>query len=267
MKTLIPHCIMALALIGLCNTGQAADAPAGAGVVNIVSWDGGDLPPVYERSNQLPLGPEDVLHLSRNGFTPQQIVRMVQERRFVGDASADALIDLKKAGVAPEVLQAVSLHALPPNRALNLSIELTFEGTSREARMRYLYVILPDGPHERVFTADLGAVLSGHWHQDVLMDSTDPLLPKQIRRITFSGEIPLKTYGQKKVLVFTSARPGIYTSADVPEADRPGIQEYTLDYPVSSLRRNCLLQVYYKQDAAVPYKWHMVRSHLQCEWD
>lgn len=261
MKSLISLCFMAL--LALC----AADARAETEVVNIVSWEGGKLPPVYERSDQPPLSAEDILRLSQNGFAPQQVVRMIQERRFAGDASADALIGLKKAGVAPEVLQAVSFHALPPNRALNLSVELSFEGMSMEARRRYLYVILPDGPHERVFTADIGVVLAGRWSRDVLVDQTDPLLPRHIRRITFSGEIPLKTYGPKKVLVFTSTRPDITASADIPDSDRSGVQTYTLDYPASSLRRDCLLRIRYKQDVAIPHKWRMVRSQLQCEWN
>jgi hypothetical protein len=258
------QCVFA-ALTALALSG--ADARVGAEVVNIVGWDGGKFPPVYERSDQLPLSAEDILRLTRNAFVPQQIVQMVQERRFAGDASAQALIGLKQAGVAPEVLQAISLHALPPNRALHLTVELSFEGASREARRRYLYVLIPDGQRERVFTADLGEVLAGRWQRDALVDQTDPLLPRQIRRITFSGEVPLKTYGQKKVLVFTSTRPDILTSADIPVADRRDAQEYALDYPACSLRRDCLVQVRYKQDAAVPYKWRTVRTQFQCEWD
>ena len=256
-----------LALAALSGPARAEDAPTGGVTFNIVRWDGGALPPRYERSDQLPLNAGEVLRLSRTAFAPQQIVRMVQERRFAGDASADGLITLKQAGVAPEVLQAVSLHALPPNRSLNLSIELSFEGTSREARGRYLYVIIPDSARERTFTADLNAVLSGRWQNDALVDNTDPLLPRQVRRITFTGEVPLKTYGQKKVLVLTSARPDILTSADIPEADRPGVREHTIDYPACSLRRDCILQVRYKQDAALSYRWRVVRSDLLCEWN
>ncbi len=263
MKNILRCAFAALTALAL----SGADARAESSVVNLVEWDGGKLPPVYERSDQLPLSAEDILRLSQGGFAPQQIVRMIQERRFAGDASADALIGLKRSGVAPEVLQALSLHALPPNRALNLTVELSFEGASREARRRYLYVILPDGPRERIFTADLSLVLAGRWRQDILADQTDPLLPRQIRRVTFSGEVPLKTYGPRQVTVLTSTRPDLYTSADIPEADRPGIQTYALDYPASSLRRDCLLQIRYKQDVAVPYKWHMVRSQLLCEWD
>ena len=74
-----------------------------------------------------------------------------------------------------------------PNRALSLAIQLEFAGRSREARKRYLYVIIPDGPTERIFTADLGAVLAGSWRRDERVDLSDPLLPKQVRRITVRG--------------------------------------------------------------------------------
>ncbi len=256
-----------LTILGLCAGARAADIPTRGPVINIVEWDGGELPPVYERSDQLPLTVEDILNLSRNDFTPGGIARMVEERRFVGNASAGALIELKKAGVTPEVIQAISRHALPPNRALSFSVQLEFEGASREARRRYLYVVIPDGPYERIFTADLGAVLAGRWRRDILIDQTDPLLPKQVRHVTFTGRVPLKTYGQKKIRVFASTKPDVYTSADIPETDRSGVREYQMDYPASSLQQDCRLRVRFRQDPVLPYKWQMVGSHLECEWN
>ena len=256
-----------LAAVGVCDTGHAADVPTRGPVVNIVKWDGGDLPRVYERSEQLPLTREDILNLAGNGFSPEEVVAMVEERRFVGDASADALIALRRAGVNPRVIQAISRHALPPNRALDLVVLLEFDGASREARSRYLYIIIPDGPQERVFTADIGAVLSGKWQRDALVDETDPLLPRQVRRVTFASEIPLTSYGPKRVLAFTSTRPDIHTSADIPEPDRPGVRGHDIDYPASSLRRDCQVRIRYRQDAVLPYNWHMVDSHIQCEWN
>ncbi len=266
MKQQIWICL-AVALAGWSQTGWAADIPTRGAVVNIVTWDGRNLPPVYERSDQLPLTLEDVVNLSRNDFDDEAIRRMVQERRFAGDASAGALIDLKKAGVSQKVIQAISLHALPPNRSLTLSIQLEFSGQSREARRRYLYVIIPDGPTERVFTADLGAVLAGNWRRDERVDLTDPLLPKQVRRITFSDRVPLKTYGAKTMQVLTSTKPDIFQSSDIPEADRAGIREISFDYPVSSTMQDCRLQVRYRQDVLLPYKWHMAGAHFQCEWN
>lgn len=266
MKQQIRICL-ALALAGWSQTVWAADVPTRGAVVNIVTWDGKNLPPIYERSDQLPLTLEDVVNLSRNDFDDEAIRRMVQERRFAGDASAGSLIELKKAGVSQKVIQAISLHALPPNRALTLSIQLEFAGLSREARRRYLYVIIPDGPVERIFTADLGAVLAGSWRRDERVDLTDPLLPRQVRRITFADRVPLKTYGVKTMQVFTSTKPDIFQSSDIPAADRAGIREFSFDYPVSSTLQDCRLQVRYRQDVLLPYRWHMAGAHFQCEWN
>jgi hypothetical protein len=235
--------------------------------VNIVEWDGGELPPVYERSDQLPLTREDIIDLSSSDFASDQIARMVVERRFVGDATAEGLIELKRAGVAVDVIEAVSRHALPPNRSLDLTVELYFEGTSTEARRRYLYVIIPDDPLQRVFTADLGAILAGKWQHDVRVDETDPLLPKRIRKVVFSGRVPLKDPGRKRVFVLTSTVPDIHGLDDIQEADRAGMEEHWIDYPSSSLRQDCQLRVRYRQDAVLPHKWRMVGTHLQCEWD
>ena len=245
--------------------------PAGA-VFNIVDWDGGPLPPLYERSAQLPLSLDDTIHLSQAEFSDEAIIKMLEERRCVCDATVEALVALKVAGVSEEVIQAVSLHSLPPNRSFGLAISLDFEGlgnktVSNEARRGYLYLIVPDGDKERVFIGNLQAILAGRWQRDALVDHTDLLLPKKVRRVTFAAEVPLKTYGAKKVLVFTSTKPDIYTSADIPAKDRAGVQEFEFEYPVSSLERICNLQVLYKQDAMLANRWHLERTHFQCEWD
>ena len=185
----------------------------------------------------------------------------------MGDASAAGLVALRRAGVAPEIVEAVSRHALAPNRGIRLTIHLEFEGASSQARTRYLYVILPDSPQERVFTADLGAVLAGRWDRDQVVDASDPMLPRQIRRVTFSSRVPLKTYGEKTLQVLTSARPDIHGSQDIPETDRVRMQQHRIDYPTCSLLQDCELRVRFKQDAVLPYKWQMVSSHVQCEWN
>src|SRR5512135_3125838 len=115
--------------------------------VNMAQWDSNSLPPVYERSEQLPLTDEEVKRLAQAGFAPDQLVRMIEERRCACDASAEGLIRLKVAGVDPSVISAVSQHALKPNRVLNLEVTLDFLGESRRARNAYLYVFVDDGEH------------------------------------------------------------------------------------------------------------------------
>ena len=243
-------------------------------IINIVDWDGGPLPKrYYERSDQLPMSLEDVHKLSANKFSTDAIVKMIEERRCACDASADALVRLKKAGVAEQVLQAVSLHSLPPNRSFGLTISLDFEGlggaatVSTQARKGYLYLIVPDGDKERIFIGNLQTILARRWQRDEMIDNTNLLLPKKVRRITFASEIPLKTYGRKKALVLTSTKPDIYTSADIPEADREEMQEFEFEYPAASLENQCILQVLYRQDAILANQWHLVRTNFQCEWN
>lgn len=242
-------------------------------VYNIVDWEGGELPPVYERSAQLPLTLEDVRKLSAGSFSEAAILKMLQERRCACDASVDALVELKESGVSEAVIQAVSLHSLSPNRALNLRLSLDFEGpgggraVSARARKGYLYLIIPDGDRDRVFYGNLQAILAGGRQRDEAVDHTDLLLPKRVRRVSFAARVPLKTHGPRRALVFTSTKPDIYTTADIPAADREGAMEFAFDYPVSSLQRNCTLQVLYRQDALLPDKWHLERSHFECEWD
>ncbi len=241
-------------------------------VYNIVDWQGGPLPRQYERSDQLPLSLDDIRKLSASGFSPASMVKMLEERRCACDASVDALIALKQAGVPEPVIQAVSLHSLQPNRSVYLAVTVDFEGVggakevSAQARKSYLYLIVPDGERERVFVGNLQELLN-RVDPDQIVDRTDPLLPRQVRRVLVGAEVPLKVPGPRQALVFTSARPNIYSSADIPEADQAAVQRYELDYPASSIQRLCNLQVLYRQDALLPDSWQLMRTHFQCEWD
>jgi len=263
------------------NLGGAAGSVLKSGLIhNIVEWDGGALPAVYERSDQLPVTLADVRKLSASKFSDASITKMLEERRCACDASVDALVNLKQAGVSEAVIEAVSLHALRPNRAINLTISMDFEGkggmkeVSSRARKGYLYLIVPDGDgatehadRERVFVGNLQSILGRQWNNDTLTDNTDLLLPKKVRRIQFVSNVPLKTHGQKQALVFTSTKPDIYTSADIPEADRKTAMEFTFNYPASSLQQSCTLQALHRQDTMLADQWHLARAHFECEWD
>jgi hypothetical protein len=253
------------------TAGGAPAMPAGA-VFNIVDWDGGPLPPLYERSAQLPLSLDDTIHLSQAEFSDEAIIKMLEERRCACDASVPSLIRLKQSGVSETVIQAISLHALAPNRHLDLVIHMDFEGlggagaVSTQARKSYLYLIIPDGDRDRVFFGNLHGAL-GRTAARTLVDNTDLLLPKPVRRASFVARVPLKVHGSKRALVFLSTRPDIYTVADIPEADRKAAQEFIFDYPASSLQSRCSLQVLHRQDVMLANRWNLERSHFECEWE
>ena len=242
-------------------------------VFNIVEWDGSELPRLYERSAQLPLNMADLKKLLASDLGSEVIVKMLEARRCACDASADALIELKESGATDELIKAVSLHSLPPNRFMDLTITMDFEGLggsvgpSNQSRRGYLYLIVPDGDRARVFVGNLANILGRKWERDTLVDNTDLVLSKKIRRVALAARVPLKAYGKKEALVFASTKPNIYSSNAIPAAARAAAQAYEFNYPVSSLQQDCSLQVLHRQDAMLPGRWHLVRTHFQCEWN
>lgn len=235
--------------------------------INIVQWDSNQLPRVYERSDQLPLTDDEIARLSKAGFDAPQLVKMIQERRCACDASADGLIKLKEAGVAKEVLSAVSLHAIKPNRSVVLDILLDFSGNSRSIRDAFLYVFVEDGDMTRVLTTNLAELLGTQRNHETMVDRSDLLIARQVRRIRLPGELPLKTYGKHRVLVATSANPSLTHPDQLSKAERKKAQLYTFDYPRSSLQNVCRLNAGYKRDAVLEYKWRFTGSRFECEWN
>lgn len=235
--------------------------------VNIIQWDANALPKIYERSDQLPLSDGEIAKLSKAGFDTPQLVKMIEERRCACDASADGLIRLKEAGVSKDVLSAISLHALKPNRELTLDITLDFTGKGTQIRDSFLYVFVEDGNLTRVLTANLGDLLASRRNHDSLVDKSDILIERQVRRIRLPGTLPLKTYGEHRVLVATSTSPTLTHPDQLSPADRKKAQLYTLDYPRSSLQSVCRLNAGYRRDAVLDYKWRFTGSRFECEWN
>jgi len=235
--------------------------------VNIIQWDANSLPRIYERSDQLPLTEEEVAKLSRAGFGAQQLVKMIEERRCACDASADGLIRLKQAGAAPEVLQAVSTHAIAPNRALDLLVTLDFTGESRSAREGFLYFFVDDGDITRVFTANIPELLRRNNAHETMVDRSDILVARTVRRIELPGRVPLKNYGKHQVLVAASANPPLTHPSQLTPAERARAQTYTFDYPRASIQSLCRLTAGYRRDAVLTDKWQFKGSRFECEWN
>lgn len=235
--------------------------------VNLVTWNSNDLPKVIQRSDQLPLNDEEIVKLAKAGFDAAEVVKMIQERRCACDASADGLIRLKTAGVPKEVISAVSLHGLKPNRALTLLVTLDFTGEGREARNAFLYFFIDDGELTRVMSANLNDFLSRTNRNDVMTDRSDLLITKKVRRIQLAGELPLKSYGKHSVLVVTSANPALTHPSQLNELEKKTSQTYSLEYPRASLMSLCRLNAGYKRDAILAHQWRYMGSRFECEWN
>lgn len=235
--------------------------------INLIEWNSNQLPKLYERSDQLPLTDEEVAKLSKAGFSPAQLVKMIEERRCACDASADGLIRLKQAGVNADVLSAISLHSLAPNRVLNLLVTLDFTGESRSAREAFLYFFVEDGDVTRVLSLNIPDLLQNRNAHDATVDRSDILRARLVRRIQLPGSVPLKTYGTHRVLVAASASPTLTHPSQLTELERAKAQLYTFEYPRSSLQSVCRLTAGYRQDAVLAYKWRFEGSRFECEWN
>lgn len=248
-------------------TGRLPFPAEGEARINILHWDANALPRIYQRSDQLPLSDEDLVKLSKAGFEAPQLVKMIEERRCACDASADGLIRLRQQGVPAEVISAVSLHALRPNRAMNLDVKIDFTGESNEARENFLYFFVEDGDFTRVLTANIGDLLSKQHPHEATVDRSDILIARKVRRIELPGEIPLKTYGAHRLMVVAAARPTLTHPSQLTELERSRAQVYTFDYPRSSIQNLCRLTVGYKRDVVLTYRWHYMGSRFECEWN
>jgi len=235
--------------------------------IHIVQWNAQDLPKIYERSAQLPLTDKEVMELVQAQFSSQMIVKMIEERRCACDASAEGLIRLKKAKVPEEVLQAISLHALKPNRALGLLVNVDFAGNSQEARKAYLYFFIEDGELTRVFRADVNELLGRRFQHEEEIDRSDLMVARKVRRIRLGGLVPLKTYGPRKVLVVSSANPSLSHPGQLSEKEKAEAKTYNFDYPRTSLQSVCQLTIAYRQDAVLAHQWRFMDSRFQCEWN
>lgn len=234
---------------------------------NIIQWDPNQLPRVYERSDQLPLTDAELTKLTQAGFEPAELVKMIEERRCACDASADGLIRLKKAGVDKSVLAAVSRHGLPPNRELDLLVTLDFTGESRTAREGFLYFFVDDGDITRVFTANIPELLQRRNRHETMVDRSDILVARTVRRVQLAGKVPLRTYGPHKVLVAASASPTLTHPSQLNAQELAKSQTYTFDYPRASLQSLCRLTAGYRRDAVLAYKWNFEGSRFECEWN
>jgi hypothetical protein len=235
--------------------------------VDMAQWDSNALPPVYERSEQLPLTDEEVKKLTEAGFSPDQVVRMIAERQCACDASPEGLIRLKVSGVDPSVISAVSQHALKPNRSLNLEVTLDFSGESRRARNAYLYVFVDDGDLTRVMSANVDELLRRPNAHETTVDTSDFLIARTVRRIVLPGQLTLKTYGRHTLVVASSASPSLAHPSQLKAQDRAAAQVYLFDYPRASLQSLCRLTAGYRRDAQIVDRWRFQGSRFECEWN
>lgn len=235
--------------------------------IDIVKWDSVNQAPTYSKAEQPPLTDDELIGLTQAGVGADALVRMIGERRCVCDGTGAGLSKLKKAGLPDSVLSAVSTHGRRPNRQLNMQMVFDFVGESRESKEGQLFVFVDDGPTTRVLNARLHDLLKQEWANEEVVDPNDPLVGRNVRRITFNGAVPLKTYGRHTALVAVSSNPSITHPSQLSDSERKKAQQYTFEYPRVSMNNNCRLLSSYKRDAVLEYQWRYTGSRFECAWE
>jgi len=233
----------------------------------MAQWDSNALPQAVERSEQVPITDAEITKMSQAGFPPDQLVRIIGERQCACDASPEGLIRLRVNGVDPQVISAVSFHALKPNQVLNLEVTLDFAGEGNRSKNAYLYVFVDDGDRTRVMSANIDDLLRRPNAHETTVDKSDYFISRTVRRIVLPGQLDLKTYGRHTLVVATSASPSLTHPSQLKARDRSAAQVYQLDYPRASLQSLCHLTAGYRRDALIVDKWRFLGSRFECEWN
>jgi len=234
--------------------------------LDIGAWENHRPPRPGPRVAQLPLTSDEVIRMTGAGFDPKALVKLLAERRCACDVSADALIALKKAGVDRTVITAMTEHALPANRRLELEITLDFTGAA-PVRDATLYFFIEDSDRTRVFTANLEQLLETPGAHLSTVDRSEILGERQVRRIALPGDVPLHTYGSHTLLVVSSSNPAITHPSQLTPGERSRAQSYRFDYPPASLQSLCHLTAGFRPDGALPGRWRLVGSRFECDWN
>lgn len=260
------------ALGGLLLATAATPAPARE-VIDLMAFQTND-PDAWEslhrQSDSLPFTLDEFKKLAQAGLAEKTLLEMIRTRRLLVVADADTLIALKKDGASDAVVAAVSAYALPPNRSVDLAIQVQVATPYQVTQAPYLYVELKHldtGEQETFLFADLRRLLANRWRVDVTEDRSDPLLPQRIRTLRLWGHAPLRHRGRVEVRVLLTQRPGLTTLDGLPQAEIKGLKSWQIDYPGVSLARACELQLQLNRDSVLKDLFNIERADFRCRWD
>lgn len=235
--------------------------------IHIVDWDSSKFPVQNPRTAQPPLTNQDLMELSHAGMEPARIVSMLEERRCSCDVSARGLVRLKKAGVSEEIISAASLHALAPNKNLELDVNIDIAVKGGVSPKDFVYFFVDDVEYTRAFVVSVADLMARRYASEQLIDRSDVLLEKAVRRVHFRGAVPLRSPGTHTLLVAMSRRPAVAHPAELSPAEMERARIHTFEYPSSSVQRECRLQVGVERDEMLEDRLALRGSRFECEWD
>lgn len=262
--------LLALASLGLL---VAPPARAERQVIDLLQFQTDD-PDAWESlhrsSDSLPFTLEDLEKLTKAGVAERALLEMARTRRLLVVADADTLVRLKKAGASDALVTAVSAYALPPNRSLDLAIQLAVATpySVTQAPFLYIEVINLDTKEQEAFLyADMRRLLANRWKVDVVEDRSDPLLPNRVRSLRLWGHLPIRRPGKLEIRVLVSQKAGLVHLGELPPVDQKRLRTFQVDYPGVSLLRACQLQMDLNRDAILKDLFNIERADFRCRWD
>lgn len=197
--------------------------------------------------------------------------KMIRNRGVLVKPSGETLARLKQAGASDEVVAAVSTYALGENKAIDLLLTVDFDQVRPGLEPQYLYVgLVSNQAQEDLLASPLSGLYSDPDHARDLTDTSDPLLPRSLRRVRLRGLVRGVHHGPSEFRLLVSPHPDILDLSDgakLSSADAQTLDRLPFDYPEVSRVSACQLDVVMSVDPLIS-KGAVVKSRrLRCFWE
>ncbi len=272
-----PRSLLTRIILAACAGLFAFAAPAGAAeppqIIDLLQFRTDD-PQAWERmrrrSDAAPLTMAELEKLTAGGIGEKTLVEMMRTRKVLAVADADTLIALKKAGATDDMLAALSAYTLPPNTFFDLFIHLAVSSPGTVRKAPYLYVEAWHTGEKRAVSflhADLRGLLKRGLGVEVNRDRSDPLLPRTVRSVDFTGKVETRKPGAIELRVLATQTAGLRSLANLPPAEAGRVRTFTVNYPAVSLEHRCRLDLTLEQDSLMKDAFALGGGALDCRWE
>lgn len=236
-------------------------------ILSFAATDAKEWQRLHRRSDAPPLRLADIDAMAAAGMGQGTLTELIRTRRILDRVAPQDLIALKKKGVDDEVIAAISAHALPENRSIELLLTVDVRSTGTLARAPHLYVEFYHRDRkepEHLLYADLRALLA---RGNVVTDRSDPLLPNQFRRVQLRGAVPLRHPGKIEARLLLSHKPQYTTLSGLDAAEQKRLKRWQFEMPPVSLYRDCELHLGLSRDELLPERMAIERERFFCRFD
>lgn len=257
--------------LGLITAGPVAAKPTR--VVELVQF-ASQTPESWSRmqrtSESPPLTLDELQALREGGVGQKTLIEMMRTRRVAAVADAETLLALKKRGAHDEIIAAVSAYAMRPNAFFELFVNLTVSSPDTVREAPFLYIEAWHTVEQRAvgfLYADLRGAVTGGLGVRVQRDRSDPLLPRTVRSVDFTGRVDTRKAGSIELRVLVTRTPGLRTLDGLAEGEAGRVRTFAVDYPAVSLEHVCRLRLVLERDTMMKDTFALGGGALDCRWE